>query len=99
MFDYGKIMYRAADLAIAESVNQPTITFSLSLFNQIQYWTQSQNQSMLSLCRQELGLRRPLLQNDQFYDPPQHRRLCFNYGSYCYGKVVSRQQSILNQPN
>ena len=93
MFDYSKIMYRGNTLChcwVSQSVNQSTITFSFSLFHQIQYWTQTQNQSMLSLCRQGLGLRRPLLQNDQLYDSPQHRRLCSYHGSYCYGKVVSK---------
>ena len=90
MFDSGKIMYIGNTLCHCWVSQSVTITFSFSLFHQIQYWTQSQYQSMLSLCRQGLGLRRPLLQNDQLYDSPQHRRLCSYHGSYCYGKVVSK---------
>ena len=36
-----RLCIEATHFAISESVNQSTITFSFSLFHQIQYWTQS----------------------------------------------------------
>ena len=47
MFDYGKIMYRGSTPCHCWVSQSVTITFSFSLFHQIHYWTQSQNQSML----------------------------------------------------